>query len=118
MQRLADGLTADTRCCASGWRGCRTRFRPTTGSRTHEFELDDLADAWTRDRLKGAFSDPDRLRPGETRQSLTERVAASFAAVAQALRARGHDRERPRPMHANRHGAGRRPTPARGDETT
>ena len=50
-----------------------------------------LADAATRDRLKWAFSDPDRLRPGETRQSLTERVAASFASVAQALRERGHD---------------------------
>ena len=72
------------------------RFRIRTNwtnsvSRTHEFELDDLADAATRDRLKWAFSDPERLRPGETRQSLTERVAASFASVAQALRDRGHD---------------------------
>ena len=72
------------------------RFRIRTNwtnsvSRTHEFELEDLADASTRDRLKWAFSDPDRLRPGETRQSLTERVAASFASVAQALRERGHD---------------------------
>ena len=72
------------------------RFRIRTNwtnsvSRTHEFELDDLADASTRERLKWAFSDPDRLRPGETRQSLTERVAASFASVAQALRERGHD---------------------------
>ena len=72
------------------------RFRIRTNwtnsvSRTHEFELADLADASTRDRLKWAFSDPDLLRPGETRQSLTERVAASFAAVAQALRERGHD---------------------------
>ena len=72
------------------------RFRIRTNwtnsvSRTYEFELGDLADAATRDRLKWAFSDPDRLRPGETRQSLTERVAASFASVAQALRARGHD---------------------------
>ena len=72
------------------------RFRIRTNwtnsvSRTHEFELDDLADAATRDRLKWAFSDPDRLRPGETRQSLTERVAASFASVAQALRERAHD---------------------------
>ena len=31
------------------------------------------------------------MQPGETRQSLTERAAASFAAVAQALRGRGHD---------------------------
>ena len=72
------------------------RFRIRTNwtnsvSRTHEFELDDLAEAATRDKLKWAFSDPERLRPGETRQSLTERVAASFASVAQALRERGHD---------------------------
>ena len=72
------------------------RFRIRTNwtnsvSQTHEFNLDDLADAATRDRLKWAFSNPERLRPGETRQSLTERVAASFASVAQALRERGHN---------------------------
>ena len=72
------------------------RFRIRTNwtnsvSRTHSFDLDDLADAATRDKLKWAFSDPERLRPGETRQSLTERVAAAFATVAQALRERGHD---------------------------
>ena len=72
------------------------RFRIRTNwtnsvSRTHEFGLDDLADAGTRGLLKQAFSAPERLRPGETRQSLTERAAASFAALAQGLRARGHD---------------------------
>ena len=72
------------------------RFRIRTNwtnsvSTTHEFELEDLADAAMRGRLKWAFSDPDRLRPGETRRSLTERAAASFASVAQALRERGHD---------------------------
>ena len=72
------------------------RFRIRTNwtnsvSKSYEFDLDDLADAATRNRLKWAFSDPERLRPGETRQSLTERVAASFASVAQALRERGHD---------------------------
>ncbi len=72
------------------------RFRLRTNwtnsvSKTYEFGLDDLADAATRDRLKWAFSDPERLRPGETRQSLTERAAASFAKLAQALRERGHD---------------------------
>ena len=71
------------------------RFRVRTNwtnsvSQTHEFGLDDLTDAATRDTLKWAFSNPERLRPGETRQSLTERVAASFATVAQALRERGH----------------------------
>ena len=72
------------------------RFRIRTNwtnsvSQTHEFDLDDLADHTTRDRLKWAFSDPERLRPGVTRQALTEQAAAAFASVAHALRARGHD---------------------------
>ena len=72
------------------------RFRIRTNwtnsvSKTYEFGLDDLAAAATRDRLKWAFSDPERLRPGETRQSLTERATASFAKLAHALRERGHD---------------------------
>ena len=71
------------------------RFRLRTNwtnsvSATHEFALDDLADAANRDRLKWALSDPERLRPGESRQGLTERAAATFAALAQSLRARGH----------------------------
>ena len=72
------------------------RFRIHTNwtnsvSKTHEFTLDDLADAATRDQLKWAMADPERLRPGETRQALTERAAATFAALAHALRERGHD---------------------------
>ena len=71
------------------------RFRIRTNwtnsvSETHEFDLEDLASAAARNKLKWAFSNPDRLRPGETRQSLTERAAASFATVAQALRDRSH----------------------------
>ena len=42
-------------------------------------------------RLKWAFSDPERLRPGQTRQSLTEKAAQSFATLAQSLGERGHD---------------------------
>ena len=72
------------------------RFRIHTNwtnsvSRVHEFGLDDLADAATRDKLKWALSDPERLRPGETRQALTERAAAAFASLAHGLRERGHD---------------------------
>ena len=72
------------------------RFRIRTNwtnsvSTTYEFDLDDLTDSTVRDRLKWAFSDPERLRPGETRRALTERAAAAFAVVAQTLRARGHD---------------------------
>ena len=72
------------------------RFRIHTNwtnsvSTTTEFTLDDLADAAIRDQLKWAMADPERLRPGETRQALTERAAATFAALAHALRERGHD---------------------------
>ena len=72
------------------------RFRIRTNwtnsvSVTHEFTLDDLADRATRDKLKWAMSDPERLRPGETRQTVTERAAATFAELAQGLRDRGHD---------------------------
>ena len=70
------------------------RFRIRTNwtnsvSETHEFVLDDLADGAVRDKLKWAMSDPERLRPGESRQALTERAAAKFAFLAQSLRDRG-----------------------------
>ncbi len=72
------------------------RFRIRTNwtnsvSRTHEFGLEELVDAATRDNLKWAMSDPERLKPGETRQALTERAAATFASLAQSLRERGHE---------------------------
>lgn len=72
------------------------RFRICTNwtnsvSQTHEIELDELADAAVRDKLKWAMSDPERLRPGETRQSLTERTASTFASLAQDLRERGYE---------------------------
>ena len=72
------------------------RFRIRTNwtnsvSLTHEFGLDDLTGAATRDKLKWAMSEPERLRPGESRQALTERAAATFAVLAQSLRQRGHE---------------------------
>ena len=72
------------------------RFRIRTNwtnsvSETHEFTLDDLFDAATRDKLKWAMSDPERLQPGESRQTLTERAAATFATLAQSLREHGHE---------------------------
>ena len=72
------------------------RFRIRTNwtnsvSRTYEFGLEELVDAATRDKLKWAMSDPERLKPGETRQALTERAAATFASLAQSLRERGHE---------------------------
>ena len=72
------------------------RFRIRTNwtnsvSEVHEFALDDLPNAANRDKLRWAMSDPERLRPGETRQTVTERAAATFAALARSLRDRGHD---------------------------
>ena len=72
------------------------RFRIRTNwtnsvSVMHEFTLDDLGDGAIRDKLKWAMSDPERLRPGETRQTVTERAAATFAELAQGLRDHGHD---------------------------
>ncbi len=72
------------------------RFRIRTNwtnsvSETHEFALDDLADAAVRGKLKWAMSDPGRLQPGETRQALTVRAAETFASLTQSLRERGHD---------------------------
>ncbi|MCK1595552.1 DNA methyltransferase [Bradyrhizobium sp. 164] len=60
-----------------------------TVSQSHEFKLEDLRDAKVREQLKWVFTDPERLRPGKTRQTLTEEAAAEFAALAQRLRTRG-----------------------------
>ena len=72
------------------------RFRIRTNwtnsvSATHEIALDDLSEAAVRDKLKWAMSDPERLRPGESRQVLTERAATTFASLAQSLRDSGHE---------------------------
>jgi hypothetical protein len=74
------------------------RFRVRTNwtnsvSEIHEFTLDDLRDANFRQKLKWVLSEPERLKPGKTRQSLTEQAAAEFAALAQRLRDRGHPSE-------------------------
>jgi len=74
------------------------RFRIHTNwtnsiSQVHEFGLGDLRDANVRQKLKWVFSDPERLKPGKTRQALTEEAAAEFAKLAQRLRDRGHAAE-------------------------
>jgi type II restriction/modification system DNA methylase subunit YeeA len=60
-------------------------------SETYEIELADLRDFGQRQRLKNCFSNPDALKPGKSRQELTEEAAATFAALAKRLRERGHD---------------------------
>ena len=68
----------------------RTNWTNTV-SKTCEITLEELADAAVRDKLKWAMSDPERLRPGETRQALTEKAAATFAGLSHGLRERGHE---------------------------
>lgn len=60
-------------------------------SETSEFRLEDLRDAAVRQRLAAMWTEPDRWRPGTTRQALTEKAAGEFADLANRLRARGHD---------------------------
>jgi type II restriction/modification system DNA methylase subunit YeeA len=60
-------------------------------SETHTLTLDDLRDARRRQTLKWALAEPERLRPGRTRQKVTEDAAGTFAELAARLRARGHD---------------------------
>ena len=71
------------------------RFRVRTNwtnsvSHVHEFNIEDLAQPAARNTLKWAMSDPERLRPEMTRQTLTANAAATFAELAQSLRERGH----------------------------
>jgi hypothetical protein len=62
-----------------------------TVSEKHEFRIEDLLEPRTLQKLKWVMSDPEKLRPGKTRQDLTEDAAAEFATLAQRLRDRGHD---------------------------
>jgi type II restriction/modification system DNA methylase subunit YeeA len=71
------------------------RFRIATNwtntvSKTFEYHLDDLKKPEVRDALKAVLSQPDKLRPGKTRQALTEEAAGEFARLAQRLRDAGH----------------------------
>jgi type II restriction/modification system DNA methylase subunit YeeA len=63
-------------------------------SQVHELELEDLRDASKRELLKWVMSDPERLRPGTTREALTAKAAAEFATLAENLRGRGHEPHR------------------------
>lgn len=63
-------------------------------SKVYELSLDDLRKPDERQKLKWLFSDPERLRPGLTRQALTENAAGEFAELAKRLRSRGYPPEK------------------------
>jgi type II restriction/modification system DNA methylase subunit YeeA len=62
-----------------------------TVQQVYEITLDDLHEPEKRQYLKWVFSDPERLKPGKTRQTLTEEAAEQFASLAHRLRVQGHD---------------------------
>jgi type II restriction/modification system DNA methylase subunit YeeA len=62
-----------------------------TVQQVREIALDDLTDAAKRELLRDCFLNPEKLRPTQTRQTLTENAAREFAALAQRLRERGHE---------------------------
>ena len=62
-----------------------------TVQQVYDLTLEDLHDPDKRQLLKWAFSDPERLKPGKTRQRLTEDATDQFARLALQLRTRGED---------------------------
>jgi type II restriction/modification system DNA methylase subunit YeeA len=65
----------------------RTNWTNTVSAK-HEFSLEELRDPDNLQKLKWVMSDPEKLRPGKTREDLTEDAAADFADLAQSLRVR------------------------------
>jgi type II restriction/modification system DNA methylase subunit YeeA len=61
---------------------------------THVITLDDLLKPEARQKLKWAFTDPERLRPGQTREGLTREAAGKFAALALDLHKRNFEPHR------------------------
>ena len=71
------------------------RFRIYTNwtnsvNQVHEYGLGDLAHPATFNKLKWAFSEPERLRPEETREALIRKAASTFAKLPTYLRKSGH----------------------------
>ncbi|MDP9475859.1 MAG: hypothetical protein M3R38_09255 [Actinomycetota bacterium] len=65
----------------------------------HAFTNEDIGSSGPEGReamrvLRALFSDPDSLRPGRTREGITEEVAAKFALLADGLRGRGEEPHR------------------------
>ena len=67
----------------------RTNFNGKVSER-FDFNVEDIRNPVTRNKLKTCWTDPDRWMPGTTRQAITEAAAAEFAALAERLRGRGH----------------------------
>jgi len=70
-----------------------TNFTNTVKA-VHVLDLADLTDPAKRELLRNAFSDPDRFRPGVTRQMVTKEAAERFSALAHELQRKGYEADR------------------------
>lgn len=60
----------------------------------HTVALEDLEKVEVIQKLKWLFTDPERFRPGKTREMITEEAAEAFAGLAKRLREQGFDAKR------------------------
>lgn len=60
----------------------------------HDFALQDLAHTETRELLRDAFRNPEKLKPAKTREQVTKEAAKDFSTIAERLRMAGHAPER------------------------
>lgn len=56
----------------------------------HRLGLQDLADPKKRELLRWVFAEPEKLKPGVTREMVTIQAAERFSAIAHRLQSRGH----------------------------
>jgi len=67
-----------------------TNFTNTVKT-VHILELNDLADPAKRELMRNAFCNPERFRPGVTRQMVTREAAERLSELAHVFRSRGYD---------------------------
>jgi hypothetical protein len=60
----------------------------------HSIETEDLGQPAIRDILRSAFTNPEKLRPGVTRQQVTTAAAATFSELARNLQGKGYEPQR------------------------
>lgn len=70
-----------------------TNFTNTV-QEVHVITLDDFEKPETLQKLTWLFTDPERFRPGVTREAITEQAAEKFAGLAHSLRVKGHEPQR------------------------
>ncbi len=60
-----------------------------TASATLEIGLDQLGEPRNLEILRNVFFDPEKLRPGQTSEAITQKAAQHFASIAESMRMRG-----------------------------